>query len=123
MDKIPYWKRRGYKSEEKYREKKRRARKKARTPTGYYTLYLIYKKDKSEFYIGVTKRKLGYRKEKHFAKGTNEGSPFTGKSAKQYKAVTLHTCETCEEANQLEREVIKRLSNDVRMLNKKHRVA
>ena len=134
MNEIPYWKRKGYRSEqsyveskkryksgEKYRAQLKRARKKTRTPTGYYTLYLIYKEDKSEFYIGQTKSKLRYRKEKHFAKSTNISSPFTGKSAKQYKAVVLHTCATRKEALDIESRVISNLTSDVRMLNKRGR--
>ena len=121
MNEIPYWKLKGYKSEESYRESKRRYTKKRNKPTGYQTIYMIYKKDKSEFYIGITLSQLHRRVWRHFAGGTNIYSPFTGKSRKDYCSVVLHTCDTRKEALDIESKVISNLTGDIRMLNKRGR--
>ena len=120
-NKTPYWKRKGFKSLESYKKSYNRQNKRVKADTGVYTLYMIYKKDLSEYYIGMTKKRLGYRKGRHFDKTTNVSSPFTGKSAKDYNHIVLHTTKTYKECNDLEREVIRTLTDDVRLLNKVYR--
>ena len=94
--------------------------KKYRESTGVYTLYLIYKKDLSEYYIGMTSKKFGLRKTGHFSKNLNR-SPFAGKSTKDYNHTILYTTKSHKECNDLEREIIRTLTDDVRLLNKVYR--